>query len=300
MNQEYQNDDDLSYVSFDPVVIVPQGFAGEKNPPRNGWYDAFTLRHKTFPDGQMEVSVTKDKHFNGAALSPFPTNRTKRGESEERERNDRVAGNKAKQTVRDRCKQIGADRLVTLHYRENVTDRARALKDWKEFTRRLRRAGHEFHYVAVMENQKRGAIHFHVAVHGRQNYFLLRSIWYSVLGKRPDGKTAGNVHVRNPSDFGFGKSGIHKLAAYIAKYCTKAMDCREIDQKRFFSSRGIPKPEIVQWRLHSDDMLGAVNAAVAVAEGGNMENMTIWCNNALGIVWIATAPGKSSCALVPF
>jgi hypothetical protein len=110
----------------------------------------------------------------------------------------------------------------------------------------------------------------------------------------------GQINVRDPHRFGFGRNGIHKLAAYIAKYCTKAMDCREIDQKRFFSSRGIPKPEIVQWRLHSDDMLGAVNAAVAVAEGGNMENMTIWCNNALGIVWIATAPGRSYALSLPF
>jgi hypothetical protein len=78
------------------------------------------------------------------------------------------------------------------------------------------------------------------------------------------------------------------------------MDYREIDQKRFFSSRGISKPEIVQWRLHSDDMLGAVNAAVAVAEIANIENMAIWCNNALGIVWLATAPGRSQDVRHPF
>jgi hypothetical protein len=64
-----------------------------------------------------------------------------------------VAGNKAKQTVRDRCKQIGADRLVTLTYRENLTDRELALKQWKEFTRRLRKV-HAFNYVAGMENQR--------------------------------------------------------------------------------------------------------------------------------------------------
>jgi hypothetical protein len=151
-----------------------------------------------------------------------------------------------------------------------------------------------------MENQKREAIHFHIAVAGRQNYQLLRTIWQRVLGKNEAGQQMEQVNVRDPHRFGFGKNGIHKLAAYIAKYCTKAMDCREIDQKRFFSSRGIPKPDIVQWRLHSDDMLGAVNAAVAVAEGGNMEGLTIWCNNALGIVWIATAPGKVGYAAVPF
>ncbi len=64
--------------------------------------------------------------------------------------------------------------------------------------------------------------------------------------------------------------------------------------------RDFLKPEIIQLRLHSYDKLGAVNAAVSVAEGGNVENMTIWCYNALGIVWIATAPGRRSHAVVPF
>lgn len=294
MTAEYQNDDDLSYVSFDNVVNVPQD-----QPTRNAWYDAFTLRQTTFPDGQMEISVCKEKHFAGAALSPFPPNRTKRGESEERERNDQVAGKLAKKAVRERCKQIGADRMITLTYRENMIDRERALKDYDMFRRRLKKAGIAFHYVAVMENQKRGAIHFHIAVHGRQAYHLLRSVWQSVVGS-VHGKKMGQVNVRNPSDFGFGKSAIHKLAAYIAKYCTKDMECRDLDQKRYFSSRGIPKPEVVQWRLHSDDMLSAVHAAVSVARGGNIEGMTIWCNNALGVVWIATAPGQSPDIDCPF
>lgn len=293
MTAEYQNDSELSYVSFDSVVNVH-----EAEPARNAWFDAYTLRKTVFPDGQMEISVCKGKHFNGAALSPFPANRTKRGESEKRERNDEVAGKKAKKTVRERCKQIGADRLVTLTYRDNVTDRERALKDFDAFRRRLNKVM-DFHYVAVMENQARGAIHFHIAVHGRQNYMLLRSAWQRVVGQQ-DGKQMGQVNVRNPNKFGFGKNALHKLAAYLAKYCTKAMECRELDQKRFFSSRGIPKPEVVQWRLHSDDMLSAVNAAVAVASEGVLEGMTIWCNNALGVVWIATAPGRSQGAAVPF
>jgi hypothetical protein len=293
MTAEYQNDSDLSYVSFENVVNVPQ-----EDRARNAWFDAFTLRKTTFPDGQMEISVCKEKHFNGAALSPFPANRTKRGESEERVRNDEVAGKKAKKTVRERCKQIGADRLVTLTYRENVTDRERALKDFDSFRRRLKNAI-PFHYVAVMENQTRGAIHFHIAVHGKQNYNLLRSVWQRVVGQQ-DGKQMGQVNVRNPTDFGFGKKGVHRLAAYIAKYCTKAMECRDINQRRHFSSKGIPKPEVVQWRLHSDDMLSAVNAAVSFAMEGNIEGMTIWCNNALGVVWIATPPGLSASLHCPF
>jgi hypothetical protein len=58
-------------------------------------------------------------------------------------------------------------------------------------------------------------------------------------------------------------------------------------------------PEVVQWRLHSNDMLSAVNAGVAVASEGVIEGMTIWCNNALGLVWIATPPGRGVSS-IPF
>lgn len=200
----------------------------------NGWNDAYVARRRVFPDGQCEVSVVKERHFVGPALPRKP--KAKRGESENRQANDDDAGRRAKKNVRLCCKQIGADRLVTLTYRENMCDRELALKHWKAFCRRLRKIK-EFHYVAVIEEQARGALHFHVAVRGRQHYTQLRSIWQSVIGKDPDGRQMGQVNVRDPHRFGFGKNGAHRLASYIAKYCSKAMNARTIDQKRYFRSR---------------------------------------------------------------
>ncbi len=90
------------------------------------------------------------------------------------------------------------------------------------------------------------------------------------------------------------------LFGWIAKYCTKEMECRSLDEKRYFCSRGIPVPEVIYWRLHSDTMLAAVEVAVAVASEGNLDGMQWWCNNALGCVWIATAPGGSQDIAAPF
>lgn len=301
MITEYQNDSDLSNVSFESVVNVPQEF-WEKSGQRNTWDDDFTARKVVFPDGQLEIVVSKGKHFNGPAFSL--DKRAKRGESQNREANDQDAGKAAKKRVRQACKTIGADRLVTLTYRENVTDRELALRHWDLFRRRLRKHN-QFLYVAVMELQEgfkkgnsaaqegRSSIHFHVAVHGRQCYQLLRSIWQSILGDDAQGRKMGQVNVRDPHRFGFGKDGVHKLASYIAKYCTKSMECRELDQKRFFCSRGIPKPEVLSWRLASGTMLEAVQVAFAVAAEGNLNGLVAWCNNALGVVWIATAAGRS-------
>lgn len=104
-----------------------------------------------------------------------------------------------------------------------------------------------------------------------------------------------NIDVRNPAKFGFGKEGVHKLAAYIVKYCAKEMDCRDLDQKRYFASRGIPKPEVQSWPIASVTALGAVQTAFAIAESGLLEGAQFWYNKALDVIWIATAP-SNSCA----
>jgi hypothetical protein len=256
---------------------------------RNSWQDVFVARRRVFPDGQCEVVVSHERSFQGAAITP--KTRVKRGESENREANDDDAGRRAKKNVRHRCKTIGADRMITLTYRENMIDRERALKHWDAFRRRLGKVKH-FCYVAVIEEQARGALHFHVAAHGRQSYALLRSIWQSVVGQDADGRQMGQVNVRDPHRFGFGAKGAHKLASYIAKYCGKEMNLRDLNQKRYFSSKGIPVPEVEYWRLHGvTNMLDAARAAFDAVTGHSLVGMQTWCNNALGVVYLATEPG---------
>lgn len=266
---------------------------------KNTWDNVYVARRRVFEDGQCEVSVCLERTFNGPGITP--KTRAKRGESENRESNEDDAGRRARKNVRHRCKTIGADRMVTLTYRENMLDRARALKDWDAFRRRLGKVK-AFHYVAVIEEQERGALHFHVAVRGRQHYALLRSIWQRIVGVDAEGRQMGQVNVRDPHQFGFGAKGHHKLASYIAKYCGKQMNARELDQKRYFASKGQPVPEVSYWRLPGCvNMLQAAEAAFAMLAGHSMNGMQMWCNNALGVVYFATEPGFVSDAEVcPF
>jgi hypothetical protein len=255
---------------------------------KNTWQDTYVARQRVFPDGQTEVTVCKERFFVGPAITP--KTRVKRGDSENRESNDDDAARRAKKQVRLCCKTIGADRLVTLTYGENMLDRARALKDFDAFRRRIGKL-RDFHYVAVIEEQERGALHFHIAVRGRQDFVTLRSVWQRVLGAGPNGEQMGQVNVRNPNRFGFGVKGAHKIASYIAKYCGKDMASRDLNEKRYFRSRGVVVPEVRSWRLDCTDMLGAVNAAVSALVGHSLAGLQSWCNNGLGVVYLATEPG---------
>jgi hypothetical protein len=111
----------------------------------------------------------------------------------------------------------------------------------------------------------------------------------------------GQVNVRDPHKLGFGQKGAHRLAGYISKYCGKQMVARELNEKRYFSSKGIVLPELQYWRLpNCTCMLDAVHAAFRMIEGHAMENLDTWCNNALGVVYLATAPGMPIEPEVPF
>jgi hypothetical protein len=294
-NENARQSNDVGPIGVDPDYTKPDWWNDDGT--KGTFQDNYTARKRVFADGQCVVTVTKDKSFLGAACT---RPRAKRGESEERLRNEEDAGQRAKQKVRDCCKAISADRMVTLTYRENMLDRDRALKDWKAFCRRLGKV-RKFHYVAVIEEQERGALHFHIGVRGKQSYVLLRSIWQRVVGLGPEGQQMGQVNVRDPHSFGFGVKGAHKLASYIAKYCSKQMDARELNDKRYFRSRGIVLPEVQYWRLpNCTCMLCAVHEAFRLIEGHTMEGLDTWVNNALGIVYLATAPGLVDPDFCPF
>jgi hypothetical protein len=116
-----------------------------------------------------------------------------------------------------------------------MEDRDRVLTDLERLRRMLSRNGYPISYVAVLECQKRGAIHPHLAVRGFQDIRLLRRCWYKIAGK-----AQGQVNVRGPRP---GTSPV-KLARYLSKYISKDLDRqpREFEEHRYFCSLGIAVP----------------------------------------------------------
>ncbi|KVD19181.1 hypothetical protein WI80_33325 [Burkholderia ubonensis] len=250
---------------------------GDFSPFRREW----VIRGRNFGDGQVEVTATRfDRYMGALSLNAKP--KAKRGESENSESNLMDAAKRAKQQVRLRCKAIGADRMITLTYRENMTDKARLKRDFDKLRRRLGGL-YDFQYVAVAEKQKRGAWHLHVAVRGRQNYRVLRSIWQSIVGVGN-----GQINVRNP----FKEKGLrHKLAGYLAKYITKDFAEHAMNEKRYWTSRGVVVPEVMPIdHITANDPAEALKLAfkAALQAGATLDRCQAYWRQELGVFWLST------------
>ncbi len=177
-----------------------------------------------------------------------------------------------------RIKSIKADRMLTLTYRENMRDRSRLARDWKEFVRRLRRWNPGFQYVATHERQKRGAWHMHVAICGRMNYRLVRSIWRSVVGV-----DNGNVDVRNP----FKERALrHKLAGYMSKYIAKNAHEGAKGERRMWCSEGIAIPRRETWGYACADWAEAMEIVTPLIDASRP--LVMWHSRRYDLLFFAS------------
>lgn len=247
------------------------------------------VRFVEMPDGQTEmVGYQINRHKDQwRAYKP----RAKRGESENREKSISNSCQRARKNLRLKVKAIGGDHMLTLTYRENMEDRARAAADFKEFVRRVNRlkskALRKLDYVAVLETQERGAWHIHCAVHGWQHVQVLRAIWLEVVGKGN-----GNIDVQGPRSKGSDRvRGVHQIADYLSKYITKDSDETALNKKRYWASKGIVVPDRVTlgaWDEGQEDE--ALTAAFRwLAENCNMQGVAAYVSHGRGCFWFATA-----------
>jgi len=242
------------------------------------WKDTIVGRMRYFEDGSVNFYAypLSVRTRLGELRARWEAKRTKRGESENVEQSRESSAKRAKKNVRLRCQTIAGDRLLTLTYRGAMTDVDRLKRDFDAFRRAMRRAG-EWHYVAVPEQHKSGGWHIHIVVHGRLAYNLVRGIWRRVVGTDEQGRTGGNINVRNPKDgVKYGKWKRHALAAYIAKYIAKDVGDHDLNKKRYWSSKGIPVPEPVTYfsqdggDMHSV-IVDAMHAAMEVCPADQIQ-----------------------------
>jgi hypothetical protein len=147
--------------------------------------------------------------------------------------------------------------------------------------------GNNVKYVLTLERHdgektsdaKRGSLHAHLAVSGRQDYKLLGSVWNHRICKGQ-----GFVHVNN----GTKKMNTRAIAGYISKYIGKELEEVDFNKKSYWISQNIEAPEktcklfktmaeAVAWLTEFYDAQGAA---------WGTERWRCWMDSKLGVFWL--------------
>jgi hypothetical protein len=155
-------------------------------------------------------------------------------------------------------------KFLTLTFKDNVTDLKNANNEYKKFIKRLNYyikteidPGYiGVQYVAVVEFQKRGAVHYHVLLFNMPfiKWDIVMDKWglggaYIEGFKDKSDKEVSMVYDEENDCFMANKSEIHNIGAYITKtmeYMVKSFDDNRLKGgKCYFSSRNLKKPVVL-------------------------------------------------------
>lgn len=307
-------------VKDEPIFGKPDALQEYKNYQQANSREIPDYRCKfiTLAGGQYEVSVTPANpvHVMNARMGFNPLldcPRKERDAVEQEERdieNRERAAKRARQNVRLKVKSLFADHLLTFNYRAAVFDRETVARDWKEFVRLFRVRYPLWSYVAVLEKhdsektseEKRGSYHIHVAVKGRQDIKWLLRCWLLAIGQSRDDvaawlnsgkplgeKSMGNVDVQGPEKRWGSKVqnwNAGKLAGYLTKYIGKEFTACVMHAKKYWHSLIVQKPVVERFWLKAKTYLEAIQEAHALIYAKGVQDMSIWADNAAGVVWI--------------
>lgn len=142
--------------------------------------------------------------------------------------------------------------FVTLTYAENFQDVDQADKHFSNFIKELRiEMDYDFHYIAVREFQKRGAIHYHVMM---DMWLNISKEWEIRVWEKEFGKIWGhgfvdiqNMNRHQSKDSRYKDKAVDNVGAYLSKYFSKSADDDRLSGKKLYlCSQGLQKPRILK------------------------------------------------------
>lgn len=127
-------------------------------------------------------------------------------------------------------------KFITLTHRENTVDLPKAQRKFKIFIKELRKTYPDLKYVAVIEFQKRGSIHYHMIC----NLPYVPAKYIENKWKQGYVKINKIKHVDN-------------IGAYVTKYMTEDMDDKRLQGKKAYNhSQNNTKPMLLtSWKNSS-------------------------------------------------
>lgn len=148
------------------------------------------------------------------------------------------------------------DKFLTLTFEENVTDLDYANAEFKKWVKRVnynvfKTKKSVMKYVAVIEFQKRGAVHYHVICNlPYVEADDLAQMW---------GHGFIKINKIKGDKERFGSTECDNVGAYVCKYMTKDNDDERLKERRsFLMSRNLDKPQEVYVGLDEKDLLAQV------------------------------------------
>lgn len=190
--------------------------------------------------------------------------------------------------------------FLTLTYAENFQDRKKSLEHFNYFTRKMgiymkKNFGKKFEYIAVLEYQKRGAIHYHLLC----NFIPIEGSLTFKERKKINGKifqfktseqknlenwfkplfwSRGNIDICYPRS---NDGDLQDIGAYLCKYFTKDLDSLDFSgdiKKRYLSSKGLKRA--VEFRFCEDTFCDSVDNPIfqVLSENGKMYNSVSYEN----------------------
>lgn len=157
-------------------------------------------------------------------------------------------------------------KFITLTFKENIIDNKIANQEFKLFIKRLRYIYKEFSYIAVVERQKRGAIHYHIIFFNLP--FVDVKELYNLWGN-------GFIDVQSLSKIGNVGFYMTKVIDYMCKELTQ----RDKSQKIFFTSRNIKKIKELYLKVSDLQIAKVLNYAkdnnIKIYEYENIQNLVM-------------------------
>lgn len=174
----------------------------------------------------VEVYEYEYGYLQGFTRSPKGFNFDCEGsESDSRERSLQRARSTLRRLINANAGHF--DKFITLTFSENETDLDFCHYEFEKFIKRLKyQLKKELLYVAVVEFQKRGAVHYHLL---SNLGYVPKKVLFEIWGH-------GWVKINRIKD-------VSNLGAYVCKYMHKDFADKRLEgRKCFFGSRGLDRP----------------------------------------------------------
>ncbi|QQS61530.1 MAG: protein Rep [Candidatus Moraniibacteriota bacterium] len=192
-----------------------------------GKYTEYITKRVFISGNEIEYYHYKEK---GLLRNYKRKKRNEKKAQKEKESQKQKAQSTIQRTRKEIRRRVNANsqliKFLTLTFKENETDIEKSNRVFNLFTQRMKDRFPEFQYLAVLEFQKRGAIHYHLLCNLR---YIKKKELEKIWGQ-------GFIDIKRIKH-------VSNLGRYICKYLQKDMfDERMFGKKKFFCSQNLKKP----------------------------------------------------------